>query len=105
MYKYYVNGKGRVLQGEGWCMWCVYDDDGGCIGSSSTILTAILEADYDNVTWDEAHMIESVIIDIMREREGKNMQIPVILQSIFMIAGFAWLIITVIEIMKGEEDD
>lgn len=33
------------------------------------------------------------------------MQIPVILQSIFMIAGFAWLVITAFEVMRGEDDD
>lgn len=31
--------------------------------------------------------------------------IPIILQTIFMIAGFAWLVITAIEVMRGENDD
>lgn len=70
MYKYFVNGDGRELFGS-WHSWCVYDDSGNRLSSSTNILSAILEADYDTLTWDHACMIESVIIDIMREREGK----------------------------------
>lgn len=71
MYNYFVNGKERNLICTG-RMWKVEDDHGTWLGSGSNILYAILAADYMNVTWDEAHMIESVIIDIMREREGKT---------------------------------
>ena len=71
MYKYYVNGIGRELIGS-WRSWSVYDDSGNRLSSSPNILSAILEADYDSMTWDQANMIESVIIDIMREREGRT---------------------------------
>lgn len=29
--------------------------------------------------------------------------IPIILQNIFMIAGFAWLVITALNVMEGED--
>lgn len=70
MYKYYVNGKCRELSGS-WCSWHIYDDSGKCLCSSVNILDAILEADYDCLTWDQARKIESDMKENARRSEKR----------------------------------